>query len=227
MKRLCQALLWAVLFHRETAAWNIVIAGGTGPVGQALVSRLHEATVSSAAPFNVTILTRNSFLASTPTRVSHDYGWVGASLVQRFRATMQLRDWDGGDLLDIVGQDWIGWQEDSLQHADCVIHCTGGGFTEQRVMACERLVRESLRVNPRALHMTVNPTNELLMQQMSPGMSAIKQARIQTCEDMVQKNLPRSFCLRMQDRNVEAVCDKIVAAIYEAAPPLQSSERLR
>jgi hypothetical protein len=219
--RLLHFSLWTIFFS-QTAAWNILIAGGTGPIGQALVSRFHDAT--SSVPFNVTILTRNSFLASTPTRVSHDYGWVGASFVQHFRSTMQLRDWDGGDLLDIVGKDWIGWQEDSLWHADCIVHCTGGGFTQQRVMACERLVRESLRLNPQALHITVNPTNELLSQQLSPGMSAIKQARIQTCEDMVQKNLPRSVCLRVKDPNADVVCDQIVAAMYEAAPSLQSSK---
>jgi hypothetical protein len=139
MKGLIRQLqLLSVLYSaiKSSWAWNIVIAGGTGPVGQALVSRLHpEAThsSSSSSSWNVTILARNSFLASTPTRVSHDYGWIGDSFLQHFRSMVQLRDWDGGDLLDIVGQDWIGWQEDTLSHADCVIHCTGGGY-----MGCYR-----------------------------------------------------------------------------------------
>ena len=205
----------------QTFAWNVVIAGGTGPVGQALVARLSEPTtsssVSSQPPYNITLLARNAFLAATPTRVSHDYGWVGAAFLNHFRGTVQLRDWDGGDLLDIVGQDWIGWQDDTLAYADCVIHGTGGGYTAQRVQACERLVRESLRVNPRALHITVHPTDDLLAQ-LSPGLSTVKQARIQLCEDMVRTNLPRSICLRIPDRPVEAVCERIVAAMYSALP---------
>ena len=79
------------------------------------------------------------------------------------KAHVRLRDWDGGDLLDIVGNDWMGWQEDALQPADCVVHLTGGGFTEQRVLACERLVRESLRVNPNAFRATAASTMTTLV----------------------------------------------------------------
>ena len=39
---------------------------------------------------------------------------------------VKLRDYDGGDLLEIVGQDFIGWQEDSLPKADVLIHLVGG-----------------------------------------------------------------------------------------------------
>ena len=38
---------------------------------------------------------------------------------------MFLRDWDGLDLLDIVEQDWVGWQEDALPNAQVVVHLTG------------------------------------------------------------------------------------------------------
>ena len=50
---------------------------------------------------------------------------------------MALRDWDGGDPLDIVGADWIGWQDDALKVADVVVKLVGG-YTEQRVLATER-----------------------------------------------------------------------------------------
>jgi hypothetical protein len=220
------------------ASFNILLPGGTGPLGQTLIARFYEMSTTTTTPttttaasppstttssslvgsphhgYNVTILARNTFLASTPTRVSHDYGWVGSSFLQQYRSMVQLRDWDGGDLLDIVGQDWLGWQEETLPYADCIIHVTGGGYTPQRVMACERLVRESVRINPHALHITVNPTNELLAM-MSPGMSAIKQSRIQACEDMVQHNVPNRLCLRIQDRTVDTACDQIVAALRD------------
>ena len=81
-----------------------------------LVDRLNQ--------HDVTILTRNTFFAATPSRVMKDFGWVRASFLQRNRH-VQLHDWDGGDLLDIVGQDWVGWQEDALPNAQVVVHLTG------------------------------------------------------------------------------------------------------
>ncbi len=64
-----------------------------------------------------------------------------------------------GDLLDIVGQDWVGWQDDTLANANCVVNLCGG-FTQQREMATERIVRELLRCNPTALQITVAPLDE-------------------------------------------------------------------
>ena len=92
---------------------------------------------------------------------------------------MKLRDWDGGDLLDIVGKDWVGWQEDALEPADVVVHLVGG-FTEQRTKAAERLVRESFRVNPNALHITVNPVEEDIPR-LTPGFKIAKTWSKTTC----------------------------------------------
>lgn len=78
---------------------NIIMPGGTGIIGQTLSSMLKE--------HDVTILARNKFLASSPTRVLEDFGWVGSTFLQNNKH-VKLRDYDGGDLLDIVGCDWIG-----------------------------------------------------------------------------------------------------------------------
>jgi hypothetical protein len=191
----------------HAAAWSIVLAGGTGPVGQMVASKLAD------TDHDVTILARNAFLAATPSRVTKDYGWVGARFLAQNRH-VRLRDWDGGDLLDIVGRDWMSWQQDALSTADVVVHLNGGGFTQQRVMACERLVRESLLFNTKAFHITVNPTDELLAR-LSPGLPAIKQQRITSCEEMVRANCDNHVCIRSNDKNVEAVCDTILAAIAD------------
>jgi hypothetical protein len=187
------------------AAYSIVLAGGTGPVGQMVASKLGDQ--------QVTILARNAFLAATPSRVTQDYGWVGARFLAQNRH-VRLRDWDGGDLLDIVGRDWMGWQQDTLATANVVVHLNGGGFTQQRVMACERLVRESLLFNTKAFHVTVNPTDELLAR-LSPGLPSIKQQRIASCEEMVRANCDNHVCIRSNDKKVEAVCDAILAAIAD------------
>jgi hypothetical protein len=67
-----------------SAALNIVLAGGTGEVARALVPRLVDHQVS--------LLARNAFLAAAPNRVTGEFGWVGASFLERHpHAT--LRDW--------------------------------------------------------------------------------------------------------------------------------------
>ena len=78
-------------------ALNIVIAGGTGKVGASLASQLHN-----QQKHEIKILCRNAFLASAPARVSEDFGWLGESFLNK-HDSVSLRDWDGGDLLDIVG----------------------------------------------------------------------------------------------------------------------------
>ena len=136
----------------DANGFHIILAGGTGQVGRILSSKLvsdgHEDTV----------LCRNAFLAAAPSRVSSEFGWLGKSFLKKHPG-IKLRDWDGGDLLDIVGQDWVGWQDDTLVKADCVVNLCGG-FTQQREMATERIVRESLRCNPTALQITVSPLDE-------------------------------------------------------------------
>mmetsp|Transcript_62086 Transcript_62086/g.173364 ORF Transcript_62086/g.173364 Transcript_62086/m.173364 type:complete len:216 (+) Transcript_62086:86-733(+) len=181
---------------------NIVIAGGTGKFGRALIPKLSD--------HDVTVLTRNAFLAAAPSKVTEVFGYLGESFLSR-HPHVKLRDWDGGDLLDIVGQDWVGWQEDALKPADILVHLVGG-FTEQREMATERLVRESLRVNPNVLHVTVNPV-EGDIPILTPGMPTMKTKRIQKCEDMVKMNCLNSECLRLEvykfDEAIEAICQAI------------------
>lgn len=161
------------------------------------------------------ILTRNAFLvAAAPNRVTEQFGYVGAVFLQR-NLHIRLCDWDGGDLLDIVGNDWVGWQDDTLAQADVVVHLVGGGFTEQRIMACERMVRESFRVNPNALQVTVTPIEQDLSG-YSPGLlQTLKKERIKLCEDMVAQNCVNSVCLRLEAYRVEQGSNQILDAILK------------
>ena len=77
------------LLHLRVAALNVVIAGGTGEVGRALSAKF------ASEGHTVTILCRNSFLASAPARVSSDFGWLGENFLSKY-PTIKLRDWDGG-----------------------------------------------------------------------------------------------------------------------------------
>jgi hypothetical protein len=197
---------------RTALAFHVVLAGGTGPVGQAVATKLGRDTGIDA----VTILTRNSFLASTPNRVTEQFGWVGTSFLAK-NPKVKLRDWDGGDLLDIVGQDWIGWQVDCLKSADVVVHLVGG-FTPQRVLACERLVRETLVYRSNALHVSVSPVEQDL-EVMPPagGMAKLKSERVQACEGMIQANCLHSLCLHVEAYRVDKGADAIVVAIQDWA----------
>jgi hypothetical protein len=124
---------------------------------------------------------------------------------------VNIRDWDGGDLLDIVGKDWVGWQEDALKPADVIIHLVGG-YTEQRTMAAERIVRESLRVNPNALQISVNLVEEDIPM-LTPGMVTLKTKRIKECEDMVRNNCVNPACLRLEAYKVGEACQEICKAV--------------
>ena len=95
-----------------TSGLSIVIAGGTGTIGRELSSILHNQNTGH----KINILTRNKFLASAPARVTGEFGWLGESFLE-VHDSVALRDWDGGDLLDIVGCDWMGWQDDALNDA--------------------------------------------------------------------------------------------------------------
>jgi hypothetical protein len=159
---------------------------------------------------SVTILARNAFLASAPSRVTQEWGWVGRSFLDR-NPHVSIRDWDGGDLLDIVGCDWMGWQEDALKPANIVINLVGG-YTQQRVMATERIVRESLRVNPKALQLTVAPTDTDL-EILSPGLFSVKSHRLKDCDEIVKANCRDSVCLRLEANELEQSCQTILDAI--------------
>ena len=195
------ATLAAILFHTSLAL-NIVIPGGTGPLGKLVASKLSS--------HSVTILSRNSILASTPSRVTEDWGWVGRNYLDR-HPHVTIRDWDGGDLLDIVGCDWMGWQDDALKPANVVINLVGG-YTQQRVMATERIVRESLRVNPNALQITVAPTEEDLTI-LTPGLFSLKAKRLKDCEDMVKNNCRNAVCLRLEANELDKSCQTILDVI--------------
>jgi hypothetical protein len=205
-----------LLLVAQATALNVVLPGGTGPLGQILASRLSH--------HDVTILCRNSFLASAPNRVTGDFGWVGANFLKK-NPHVRLRDWDGGDLLDIVGSDWLGWQDDALSSADVVVNLVGG-FTEQRVMACERIVRESLSINPNVLQVYVSPT-EAELPDISPGMTSLKKERLRKCEEMVKSNCQNSECLRLESFRLEKGCDEIQKVIDDwAAASLKSEPAL-
>mmetsp|Transcript_28069 Transcript_28069/g.39458 ORF Transcript_28069/g.39458 Transcript_28069/m.39458 type:complete len:213 (+) Transcript_28069:129-767(+) len=195
--------LVALAWLPTICALNIVIPGGSGKFGTLLASKL-------APTHDVTILTRNAFLASAPSRVTEVFGYVGESFLRK-HPNVSLRDWDGGDLLDIVGCDWMGWQEDTLKKADVVVNLVGG-YTEQRTMATERIVRESLTVNPSALQIAVSPREEDLPI-ISPGMPTLKEKRLQDCEDMVKANCQNAACLRMECNNLENSCEEIIKVI--------------
>ena len=187
-----------LLLSSTCSALNIVIPGGTGKMGRQLASHL------GAKGHSVTILCRNAFLAAAPSRVSSDFGWVGQSYLNA-NPKVSLRDWDGGDLLDIVGQDWLGWQDDALKPADCVVNLVGG-MTEQRVMACERIVRESLRVNPNAMQITMSPVDDDLVMKL-------KKDRVALCEKIVTDNCLSSKCLRVELNDIDGACKKIMEVI--------------
>ena len=195
-------LLSFLMLLNNSFGLNIVIAGGTGTLGKMVASKL--------TGDKVTILCRNAFLAATPNKVTEAFGWVGVSFLER-NPHVKLRDWDGGDLLDIVGQDWVGWQEDTLTKADVVVNMCGG-YTNQRNMATERIVRESLRVNPNAFQIIVAPVVEDL-KILTPGLVTMKTKRLQECEDLVMKNCLLSKCLRLEAYNLEGSCNQILDAI--------------
>ena len=199
------ALLLMLSLLNGANGFHIVLVGGTGQIGRELSSKL----VSDG--HDVTILCRNAFLAAAPSRVSSDFGWLGKTFLEKYPG-IKLRDWDGGDLLDIVGSDWIGWQDDTLAKADCVVNLCGI-FTEQREMATERIVREALRVNPTALQITVAPLDDELKMISNVAVGA-KMKRLKLCEEMVSKNCMSYECIRLQANRVEEECDKIKDVIY-------------
>uniref|UniRef100_A0A7S4AXL2 NAD(P)-binding domain-containing protein n=1 Tax=Pseudo-nitzschia australis TaxID=44445 RepID=A0A7S4AXL2_9STRA len=181
---------------------QIAIAGGTGNLGRLLLPKLVD--------HDVTVLTRNSFLASAPNKVTEVFGYLGKGFLKK-HPHVTLRDWDGGDLLDIVGSDFLGWQEDALKNADVVVHMCGG-YTEQREMATERLIRESFQFNKGAVHIAINPIEEEIPY-ISPGMVTVKTKRIQKCEDMVRENCSNSRCLRLEAFKREEACEEIFKTI--------------
>ena len=118
-----------------------------------------------------------------------------------------------GFLIDIVGKDWLGWQEDALKNADVVIHLVGD-YTQQREMAVERLVRESLRVNPEAFHIVVLPREEDISI-LTPGLFTLKKNRLDNCAKLVEENLKNTVCLRVEANRVEDMCEIIKRTVED------------
>jgi hypothetical protein len=204
-------LLLSSLTSYTTHALNIVIAGGTGKVGRLLASTLHKEQQQQQQQqqnkqHKITILSRNAFLASAPSKVSEAFGWLGESFLNQ-NYSIKLRDWDGGDLLDIVGSDWMGWQDDVLPDADVIVNLVGG-YTQQRTMACERLVRESLTKckNPNVQHILLSLDDEDLK-------ISLKKKRAKECEDMLSNNCVHVSCLRAELNDVQGACDEILKVI--------------
>jgi len=202
-------LIAVVICHSSFVVYgfNIVVAGGTGKVGQ------HLSSILANEGHDVTILCRNAFLAASPARASGDFGWLGKGFLEK-HPRISLRDWDGGDLLDIVGQDFLGWQEDTLAKADAVVNLVGG-YTNQREMAAERIVRESLRVNPTALQLTVSPKAEELKMIAPMTHAPTVLPRLEKCEDYVRLNCANFECMRLEANCIEKECDRIKNAIYD------------
>ena len=71
---------------------NVVIAGGTGRLGKLLIPNLPE--------HDVTVLSRNSYLASAPARVTEVFGYLGKSFLAS-HPNVKIRDWDGGKAIDV------------------------------------------------------------------------------------------------------------------------------
>lgn len=198
-------ILIALLAWAPTvSSLNVVIAGGTGKLGPKVATKLSD--------HKVTLLSRNGFLASAPARVTGTFGWVGRSFLEN-NPHVSIRDWDGGDMLEIVGCDFLGWQEDALQDADVVLNLVGG-YTQQREMAAERIVRESLRVNPQALQVVVSPVEDDI-RALTPGAFTMKVDRMRKCEEMVKQNCMNTKCLRLEafdvENSVQAILDAVLS----------------
>uniref|UniRef100_A0A7S2CHB4 NAD(P)-binding domain-containing protein n=1 Tax=Octactis speculum TaxID=3111310 RepID=A0A7S2CHB4_9STRA len=139
---------------------KIVAVGSTGPLGRKFVEKL------AGQGDDVLVLARNAYLASTPYRVSHDYGYIGETLASDPK--VNLRYWDGGDLLDVVGDEWVGWQ-DSIRGYDVMVNMVGA-ISNVREGAINRLVEAIIAMpekdRPRAV-LNVLPAPEILL---DPGM---------------------------------------------------------
>ena len=126
-------LLLLCLLPLSVLPLSYIGVGATGPVGRRFID-----LVGGKKSNDVLVLGRNGFLASAPGRVSHDYGYLGPKLMKKTGA--KIRDWDGGDILDITGDTWIGWQDDVANFKGDVAISFTGCLYDARVMAVDRLV---------------------------------------------------------------------------------------
>lgn len=73
-------------------------------------------------------------------------------------------------------------------------------------MATERIVRESLRVNPNAMQITISPIDDDLPMKM-------KRDRVTMCEKMVKENCLHSECFRAEVNDIDGACKNIMKVI--------------
>lgn len=125
-----------------------VVAGGTGVLGHRLLDTL---LANGGA---ATCLARNAYLARTPKRISHDWGHLPKRLHDA--RGLKVRDYCGGCPLDIVGQDWIGWQDDALPGATAVYN-VAGPMSQDRLLLAQRMA-EGLKRHPPKVFVSVEPT---------------------------------------------------------------------
>lgn len=125
-------LLLLLLPLSVVTSLSYVGVGATGALGRKWID-----SVSSSGS-DVLVLARNGFLASAPGRVSHDFGYLGPKLMRKSKC--KVRDWDGGDMLDITGSTWVGWQGDVESYGCDVAVCLTGCLYEARIMAVDRMV---------------------------------------------------------------------------------------
>lgn len=101
--------------------------------------------------------------------------------------------------------------------ADVVVNLVGG-YTQQRKMATDRLVRESLTYNPDALQIGISPVEDDIGV-LSPGLVGVKTKRIQECEDIVRDNCSHFKTLRLRAYRDEEACQEICDAIASWEQP--------
>jgi len=181
-------------------ALKVVIAGGTGRLGSSVASQLYG--------HKVMLLSRNAHLATAATSVNGGSGCVG-KLYLNENPHVAVRDWDGG-----VGSNCVGWQDDALKGADVIVNLVGD-YTPKRVMATERLVQESKRLNPQALQITVSPKSGDSVRSLVSGAYGKVEERLEKCEEMVKGKCLYSKCLRLDGgkqhfrNNVEEIVNAI------------------
>eukprot|EP00520_Triparma_pacifica_P011254 CAMPEP_0118657318 /NCGR_PEP_ID=MMETSP0785-20121206/13956_1 /TAXON_ID=91992 /ORGANISM="Bolidomonas pacifica, Strain CCMP 1866" /LENGTH=220 /DNA_ID=CAMNT_0006550231 /DNA_START=235 /DNA_END=894 /DNA_ORIENTATION=- len=213
----CILLVLHCLFHSTFSLKHVVIAGGTGRVGKEIITTLLDPNRPSGNDFKITVLARNKFLASAPGRVSADFGWLGKGFISRY-PSLSLRDYDGGDLLDIVGMDWMGWEE-VLSDCDLFVNAVGT-LTEQRKKACMRfgdfIKREeeklpgSGRKTIKQLHLS--PTDDLLRKYNKVAVEA-KISRVRDCKILLQSGSFGSCYNFARIEGIEGLGEKVAEMV--------------
>lgn len=96
-------IVFFLLFLLPASAIHVVIAGGTSRAGIKIVNTLLAPPTKidpSRSPkpsfLKVTVLSRNVFLSSAPSRVTGEFGYLGRRYIEGFKPSLAMRDYDGG-----------------------------------------------------------------------------------------------------------------------------------